>query len=119
VFLQTDSDVLRAFSVATTGTPALTQTMTGTTQAGNGGALLVVSSNGSKADTRVVWVIRRSVPKELEAYNADTLGEPLFHANAGVWSNTSSQNSYVTPVEVNGRIYAPAYKTVKVFGLKP
>jgi|GEM_PF-652443 len=119
VFLQTDSDVLRAFSVATTGRPALTQAMTGTTQAGNGGALLVVSSNGSKADTGVVWVIRRSVPMELEAYNADTLGAPLFHANAGVWSNTSSQNSYVTPVEVNGRIYAPAYKTVKVFGLKP
>ena len=29
VFLQTDSDVLRGFSVATTGTPALTQTLAG------------------------------------------------------------------------------------------
>ncbi len=119
VFLQTDSDVLRAFGVATAGTPALKQTVTGTTQAGYGGSLPIVSSNAGKAGTGVVWLVRRSAPMELEAYNADSLGAPIFAANAGTWSNTSNQNSFVTPLEANGRVYAPAYKTVKVFGLAP
>ncbi len=116
VFLQTDSDVLRAFNVATTGTPALKQTVTGTTQAGYGGSLPIVSSNA--AATGIVWLVRRSAPMELEAYDARVLGKPLFAANAGTWSNTN-QNSFVTPLEANGRVYAPAYKTVKVFGLTP
>ena len=119
VFLQTDSDVLRAFGVTTTGTPALKQTVTGTTQAGYGGSLPIVSSNAGAAGTGIVWLVRRSSPMQLEAYNADTLGAPLFAANAGTWSNTSNQNSFVTPLEANGRVYAPAYKTVKVFGLTP
>ncbi len=119
VFLQTDSDVLRGFSVATTGTPALTQTMAGTTKAGYGGSLPIVSSNGDIPGSGIVWLVRRSVPMELEAYGADTLGKPLFAANAGVWSNVQNQNSFVTPMEANGRVYAPAYKTVKVFGLAP
>ena len=119
VFLQTDSDVLRGFSVATTGTPALTQTMAGTTKAGYGGSLPIVSSNGDIPGSGIVWLVRRSVPMELEAYGADTLGKPLFAANAGVWSNVQNQNSFVTPMEANGRVYAPAYKTVEVFGLAP
>ncbi len=119
VFLQTDSDVLRGFSVATTGTPALTQMLAGTTKAGYGGSLPIVSSNGDIPGSGVVWLVRRSVPMELEAYDADMLGAPLFTARAGVWSNTQNQNSFVTPMQANGRVYAPAYKTVKVFGLAP
>ena len=49
VFAQTDSDVLRAFSVATSGTPALTQAASGTTDAGYGGSLPVVSSSRDQA----------------------------------------------------------------------
>ena len=79
----------------------------------------IVSSNGDIPGRGIVWLVRRSVPMELEAYDADTLGAPLFTAHAGVWSNTQNQNSFVTPMEVNGRVYAPAYKTVKVFGLAP
>ncbi len=118
VYAQTDSDVLRAFAVATTGTAALTQTVTGTTQAGFGGSLPIVSSNGAAAATGVVWLIRRTAPVELEAYNADSLGTPIFSANAGgPWSNTDNNNPFLTPMVANGRVYAPAYKTVKVFGL--
>jgi hypothetical protein len=120
VYAQTDSDVLRAFSVATTGTPALTPTVTGTTPAGYGGSMPVVSSNGGVAGTAVVWLIRRTAPAELEAYNADTLGAPIFSANAGgPWSNTGQNNPFMTPMVANGRVYAPGYKTVKVFGLTP
>ena len=119
VYYQIDHDVLRAFSVAETGTPALTPTVTGTTTGGYGGTSPVVSSNGNTAGTGVLWMMRRSAPMELEAYNADTLGAPLFSANAGTWSNRQNQNSFVSVMEANGRVYAPAYKTVKVFGLKP
>ncbi len=118
VYYQVDHDVLRAFSVAETGTPALTATVTGTTTGGYGGTLPVVSSNAAAAGTGVVWMVRRSAPMELEAYDADALGAPLFSANAGVWSNKQNQNSFVSVMEANGRVYAPAYKTVKVFGLQ-
>ncbi len=119
VFLQTDQDVMRAFRVTTTATPALTPGVTGTSQAGYGGATPVVSSNGAAAGTGVVWVVRRSVPLALEAYNADTLGAPIFAAHAGTWSNTQQQNPFVAPMVANGRVYAPAYRTVDVFGLVP
>ena len=117
IFVQTDSAVLRGFGVSVNGTPALTETLAGTTQGGYGGALAVVSSSAATPGTGVVWLLRRSAPLELEAYNADTLGSPIFSANAGTWSNTGQGNAFVTPMQANGRVYAPAYKTVKVFGL--
>ncbi len=118
VYYQIDHDVLRAYAVATTGTPALTQTVAGTTSGGYGGTTPLVSSNGAAPGTGIVWMVRRSAPMALEAYDADKLGAPIFSANAGTWSNTSNQNSFVAPLEANGRVYAPAYRTVKVFGLQ-
>jgi hypothetical protein len=114
VYVQVTSDVLRGFSVATGANPALTQAATGTTNAGYGGSLPIVSSNGSSSG--VVWLIRRGTTEQLEAYDALTLGTPLFAANAGSWSNGAG-NSFLTPMEANGRVYVPAYKTVTVFGL--
>jgi hypothetical protein len=108
---------LRAFSVATGATPALTQAAAGTTGAGYGGSLPIVSSNGATAGTGVVWLIRRSAPISVEAYNADTLGAPIFASNVGNWSNPGQGNPFLTPMEADGRLYVPAYKSVSVFGL--
>ncbi|MEP6966714.1 MAG: hypothetical protein ABI906_01410 [Pseudomonadota bacterium] len=119
VYAQINGDVLRSFRVSTGAVPALTPAAQGTTFAGYGGSLPIVSSNGAAADTGVVWLVRRSLPVELEAYDAAALGTPIFVANAGRWSNTDNQNPFVTPMVANGRVYAPAYKTVKVFGLTP
>jgi hypothetical protein len=119
VYAQTHNDFLRAYSLATGSAPALTPVAAGTTNAGYGGSLPIVSSNAAAAGTGVVWLIRRSAPITLEAYDAAALGAPIFAANAGVWSNTANQNAFVTPMQANGRVYAPAYKTVKVFGLAP
>ncbi len=116
VYAQINSDVLRAFSVATGSKPALTQVAAGTVAAGYGGSLPIVSSNGSTPGTAVVWLIHRGSTVRLEAYDAVNLGAPLFAANAGSWSG-SGGNPFVTPLEANGRVYAPAYKTVTVFGL--
>jgi hypothetical protein len=117
VYAQIDSDVLRAFSVATGSQPALTQVATGTSSAGYGGSLPIISSNGTTAETGVVWLIKRGATIQLEAYDALSLGNPLFAANAGTWSNQNYGNSFLTPMEANGRVYVPAYKTVTVFGL--
>jgi hypothetical protein len=119
VFTQTDSDVLRGWALATGATPSLTNTLTGTTGSGYGGSLPIVSSNGATSGTGVVWLIRRSVPIELEAYNATTLGAPIYSVTAGNWSNTTDNNPFLTPMEANGRVYVPAYLTVEVFGLTP
>jgi hypothetical protein len=117
VYVQRDSDVLRSFSVSTTSAPSLTQVASGSSAAGYGGSLPVVSSSGAVSGTGVVWLVRRGATEQLEAYDAMALGAPIFSANAGSWSNTSYGNSFVTPLEANGRVYVPAYKTVTVFGL--
>jgi hypothetical protein len=117
VYAQINGDVLRGFSVATGSQPALTQVATGTSSAGYGGSLPIVSSNGATSGTGVVWLIRRGATIQLEAYDALALGAPLFASNAGSWSNTSYGNSFLTAMEANGRVYVPAYLTVTVFGL--
>jgi hypothetical protein len=117
VYYQINGDVLRSYSVATGSQPALTQLATGTSSAGYGGSLPIISSNGATSGTGVVWLIRRGATVQLEAYDALSLGNPLFSANAGVWSNQNYGNSFLTAMEANGRVYVPAYKTVTVFGL--
>jgi hypothetical protein len=119
VFAQINGDVLRAFSVDVGATPKLTDVAHGTSPAGYGGSFPIVSSNGALAHTGVVWLIRRSNPVELEAYDAQALGAPIFAANIGAWSNQGQQNPFLTPIEANGRVYAPNYLSVSVFGLTP
>jgi hypothetical protein len=114
VYYQADGDVLRSFRVGTGAAPRLVPLATGTTGAGYGGSFPVVSSNGSARNTGVVWLIRRGNTEQLEAYDALSLGDPLFAANAGSW-NTGGP--FLSPLVANGRVYVPAYQTVTVFGL--
>lgn len=116
VFYQVAGAPMKAFSVATTGTPGLTLAHQGTTNAGTGGSTPIVSSNGATAGTGILWTIRRSSPLQLEAYDADNLGAPIFAANAGSWT---SGRPFITPQEANGRVYVGASGTVSVFGLTP
>lgn len=115
VFYQGYGDVLRAYKVATGSKPSLTEIKDGTSGAGFGGSFPVVSSNGSAAHTGVVWVLRRGSTMQVEAYDAENLGAPLFAANAGTW--TSDRGDYSSTLVANGRVYAPASGTVTVFGL--
>jgi hypothetical protein len=119
VFTQTNGDVLRAWSVNTGSTPSLTQYATGTSGAGYGGSLPIVSSNGAAAGTGVVWLINRAnEPFSIEAYDATALGNPIFSAQIGTWSNAGQGNPFLTPIEANGRVYGTGYKVVQVYGLK-
>jgi hypothetical protein len=119
VYLQITNDVLRSYALTTGTQPSLTQAAVGTSQGEYGGSLPIVSSNGATAATGVVWIMRRTIPMEIEAYDAVKLGKPLYAAKIGTWSNPDQANAFLTLMEANGRVYAPAYKTVKVFGLTP
>jgi len=111
VFYQIGGDVLRAYAVSTAAQPALVPAVTGTSSAGFGGSFPVGS--GADTSTAMVWLVRRGSPTiQFEAYNGNTLGTPLFQANAGTWSHDS--RSFVTPLVANGRVYVGAYKTVTV-----
>jgi hypothetical protein len=116
VFYQGGGDVLRAYAVNPNAAQPLTNTVNGTSGAGGSGSFPVVSSNGSTSGTGVVWVVKRGSPTEtLEAYNAESLGAPIFSANAGAWSNGS--RSYISPMVANGRVYVGSKNAVTVFGL--
>ncbi len=115
VFYQGNSDNLHGYVVNTGASPSLSNTINGNAGGGFGGSFPVVSSNGQTAHTGVVWLIRRASTVQIEAYNAETLGTPLFRSNAGTWSNGS--RAYLSPLVANGRVYVPAYQTVTVFGL--
>jgi hypothetical protein len=120
VFTQTSGDVLHGWSVATGAQPSLTDTIDGTSSAGYGGSIPIVSSNAGTAHTGVVWLIDRAQePFSIEAYDASVLGNPIFSAQVGTWSNTGQGNPFLTPMEANGRVYAPGYQVVQVYGLTP
>ncbi len=119
VYLQITEDFLRAFALTTGTQPALKQSAIGKSRGAYGGSLPIISSNAGAEGTGVVWVMRRTIPMEIEAYDAVKLGKPIYAAAAGTWSNTAQANAFLTLMEANGRVYAPAYKTVKVFGLTP
>lgn len=117
IYAQINNDVLRSFSVGVGSAPTLTAGATGTTIAGPGGSMPIVSSNGNAAGTGIVWLIRRSAPVQLEAYDAAKLGAPIYTANVGSWSQPAHGRPFLTPMEANGRVYAPSFNIVRVFGL--
>lgn len=118
VYYQTDRDVMRSYKLSSGATPSLTAAGQGTTKAGYGGSTPIVTSNGLVPGTALVWTIRRGSTVQLEAYDAVTLGAPVYAAGAGSWGNPRN-NAFVTPQVVNGRVYVGATNTVSVFGLAP
>ena len=118
VYTQINGDVLRAFSVPVNlARPAFLTQALGTSKGGYGGSLPIVSSNAATPHTGVVRVVRRSAPIELEAYDAGRLGQPIYSANIGDWSNPDNNNPFLTAMEANGRVYVATYLAVQVFGL--
>jgi len=118
VYYQAGGAPLLAFSVGQNGNgvPQLQLSSTGSSYAGYGGSTPVVSSNGQTPGTGIVWLVNRSTPLQLEAYDATDVSHLLFSGAAGQWGNPQ-QNGFVTPLVANGKVYVPATGTVTVFGL--
>jgi hypothetical protein len=98
------------------GVPHLTLSSAGSSTAGYGGSLPIVSSDGQSPGTGVVWLVKRGSTLRLEAYDATDVSKILFTGTAGSWSNPQ-QNAFVTPLVAAGKVYVPATGTVSVFGL--
>jgi hypothetical protein len=115
VYYQLTGGVLQAFALEGDSTPRLTLVAEGTTQSTTG-SLPIVSSNGHKPGTGIVWNVRRRHPPELEAYDADHLGAPLFSAPLPDWT---AGGPLLTAMVANGKVYVGSAGTVTVFGLAP
>ncbi len=84
------------------------------------GFFTTVSTNGTIANTGVVWAMSRADGTANEnvvlfAFNANT-GATLFSANAGTWPNVSGDADLV-PVVANGKVYVASYQGLAIFGL--
>lgn len=83
-----------------------------------GGTIPVVTSNGSKRHTGVVWVVTRpdSTGLHLRAYDAENLAKPhLFDAVIGNWS--SGSGAFLAPVVINGKVYVASDHKFTVYGI--
>ena len=91
-----------------------------------GGAIPVVSSNGTAAGTAVAWFIRKpqsssdsdpGTPVTLMAYDASNLTKQLFSAPAGTWTHAVNSNANIVPTVANGKVYVASNKQLQIFGL--
>ncbi|HET9343240.1 MAG TPA: hypothetical protein VFO25_10035 [Candidatus Eremiobacteraceae bacterium] len=118
VYYQAGGAPLSAYAVeqGQNGVPKLELSSTGSSYSGYGGSMPVVSSFLQKPGTGIVWLINRSSPLKLEAYDATDVSKMLFSAAAGIWSNPQS-NGFLTPLVADGKVFVPASGTVTVFGI--
>jgi len=92
----------------------------------NQGSQPVVSSNGLKPGTAVVWALKTGGnsggPITLYAFDALNMSKTVFSGNAGTWlpgpGVDSIAGALVSPLVANGRVYVPTDGGVAVFGLQ-
>lgn len=93
-----------------------------------GGAIPVVSSNGTTPGTAIVWFIQKpqtssdndpGTPVTLMAYDATNLQNQLVSIQAGTWTHAVNSNANIVPTVANGKVYVASNKQVQVFGLLP
>jgi outer membrane protein assembly factor BamB len=87
----------------------------------DGGNFTTISSNGTLADTAIIWTVRRPVDPTtrdvtLYAFDAST-GATLLTQTAGTWPEPGNAN--IVPVPVNGKVYVASYKQLAIFGIGP
>jgi PQQ enzyme repeat len=87
---------------------------------GDGGFFTSVSSNGTQADSAIIWAISRPTERKfsnilLYAFDASS-SKIIASSVAGIWPNSDS-NSNTVPTVANGRVYVASYKELAIFGL--
>ena len=91
-----------------------------------GGTIPVVSSNGTTANTAVVWFVQRpatssdqdpGTPVTLWAFAASNLSQSLFSSQAGTWKHADNSNADLVPTVANGNVYVASNKQLEIFGL--
>ena len=85
------------------------------------GANPVISANGNSQG--IVWAINSAAystngPAVLQAFNAATLGAPLYSsATNPTRDNPGSAVKFTVPTVANGKVYVPAQYQVTIYGL--
>lgn len=80
------------------------------------GAKPVISANGDRDG--IVWAVTNDDPAILHAYDAANLGKELYNSGqAGARDHFGPGNKFITPIEVNGKVYIGTGTGVAVFGL--
>lgn len=94
----------------------------------NGGSLPVVSSNGTKVGSAIVWFVQRpststktepGTPITLYAYDASNLQNQLISLPAGMWLNAANTNANIVPTVANGKVFIASNEQLQIFGLLP
>jgi hypothetical protein len=83
------------------------------------GSFSTVSSNGTTANTAVLWTVGRPTnnsPATVDLYAFNEAGQPLYSGVAGTWPNTGGDADLV-PVVANGRVYVASYRSLAIWGL--
>lgn len=120
---------VQTWSVTTSGgKPTLTLEATSPALEANQqdpGFFTSVSSNGTAANSAVIWAVGRAAGADLHvslyAFNATPSGGTLpllWSGVAGLWPN-SSGNSNIVPTVANGRVYVASNQQLSIFGIRP
>ena len=92
----------------------------------NGGVLPVVSSNGTNANTAIVWFVKKpasssdqnpGTPITLVAFAASNLSKALIAMHAGTWVHAVNSNANLVPTVSNGHVYVASNLQLQIFGL--
>jgi hypothetical protein len=114
VYIAVSGDVSAAFSVAN---GSLTLLSTGSRMFPFPGATPSVSANGS--NNGIVWMIQRTNPVALVAYNATDFTTELYNSTQASGNRDQLTNGvkFAVPTIANGKVYVGGYYAVSVFGL--
>jgi hypothetical protein len=86
------------------------------------GFFTVVSSNGTRAGTGIIWAVGRpsgATSVNLFAFAATASGgthKLLFSSPAGSWPDTNA-NANIVPMVANGKVYVASNKALAIFGV--
>jgi hypothetical protein len=83
------------------------------------GFFTTISSNGTVADTAVVWALPHpaNTTINLAAMDPANGSTEIFSAPAGSWPFAGSANANLVPVVANGHVFVASYETLSIFGL--
>jgi hypothetical protein len=110
-------DTLKAFPI-TNGKLANIPAPLSPTNFGYPGTTPSISANGTA--NGIVWAVENAGTGVLHAYDATNVGKELYNSNqASNGRDHFSDNKFITPMVVNGRVYVGTPSSVAVFGLLP
>ena len=130
IYIWAENDVLHAYPFNRNTnlldpTKALVSTVSG--PKGQSGAVLSVSSNGSKDGTGIIWASYASSgdaehdvsPGILRAFDANNITKELWNNNQSPNDASGKYAKFASPTVANGHVYLPTFSNqVVVYGLK-